>query len=345
MGLPIELRLMIYRHLLVVPSGRPIPTGALTSRRYLHLNILETCHQVRAEAFCILKYENVFMHVMHNSEIFEDMLNFHGIFSVAKPSHARGFPRRSLKIMIIFQLSELWPIRHMVIGSDDPPKMCGVLWIFSATVARIGTILIQPDPRNIARMIPRKSPEDLVVPLRRLWQAARFWLIRGGRFNRIRGPGSPPALMTSVPSQDLLANVKAFRIDADMLREAKDYWNSAVCYSKLAYMVFELNKRPAFKYSNPFYGGTGGSSSLWCRLAAEGFRFSSGFSRTLAELGERDRAISIAAKAYQVIAMKKDCPGIPISSEEILDFRNWAVGLVDNDGEVQPSGVTIEEVE
>ena len=327
MTLPNEIRLEIYRYLLVARRTRPRSTRA--SGHDLWPQILQTCHEVRAEAMDVFKRENVFIRVVHNSSRFEDMLRHYGIYSLDKPSHALDFQCLSFVIIIAFSSPEPWRQRCiMTISSINLLRMCCVLWLFSAVAERISSIEVQPFYSTIARIVPRRSIEEFLVPIRRLWQAENIYLTHETRTEVVRGPSALPTRMSWVPAEHILGHMQAFVRQANRLREAKEYFNSAMLYSKLIYMTFALHERQDFLRSNPFF---------WYKLIAWSFRFMAGFAHNLVYLGHWDHAIRVALTAHYLLKAKEDCPAIPISAEEIAKFEAWIIEL-----NQQLAGATLE---
>ena len=266
--LPTEVRMEIFRLLLLTKHTRRAAPYQPATCHALQPAILRVCYQFRQEAGDVLYRENIFVHVTTNYALLEYDLRTAGLCALVRGRLACQFPFYSLRASLKYDLPAPALSTHdFMIPGEDLEVCCSLLWLlkighYHQITLRLTVLSPFPDlVPNIAKQ------ESLILPFRNSWHVARAAV--DGVVDLAVASQLKKALTGKLPRVPEAVLVFALSLEeqGDQFLQQRNYYESAVTYHKAFAACQQLHHRPGYNLfsgiSRPF---SKDPSNISCRL-------------------------------------------------------------------------------
>lgn len=233
LDVPTEVRLEIFRQLLLTKHTKRAAPYQLALPHTLQPAVLCVCRQFQQEAGDVLYRENVFVLVVTNYRFLVDDLGLAGLASLSRGGAARRFARYSLRAVFAFHASDLGPYtNHFMIPAEDLDLFCSLFWLLRVRryhqITLHLTVLppIGDQPRSIAKQ------EALLRPFQQLWHIASAAV--DGDVDPCVVQRLKKSLTEKIPrsAEARLRFVMSLEAEGDQCLRRSDYFGGAVTYYK-----------------------------------------------------------------------------------------------------------------
>lgn len=233
LDLPTEVRLEIFRQLLLTKHTKRAAPYQLALPHTLQPAVLCVCRQFQQEAGDVLYRENVFVLIVTNYRFLVDDLGLAGLASLSRGGAALRFARYSLRAVFAFHASDLGPYtNYFMIPAEDLELFCSLFWLLR--VRRYHQITLHltvlPPIGDQQRSIAKQ--EALLRPFQQLWHIARA---------AVDGDVDPCVVQRlkksltekiPLPAEARLRFVMSLEAEGDQCLRRSDYFGGAVTYYK-----------------------------------------------------------------------------------------------------------------
>lgn len=232
--LPTEVRLEIFRQLLLTKHTKRAAPYQLAIPHTLQPAVLCVCRQFQQEAGDVLYRENVFVQIITNYRFLGDDLKLAGLASITRGWAAQRFAHYSLRAVFAFHASpNSDPYSyHFMIPAEDLELFCSLFWLLR--VRRYHQITLHltvlPPCGNLQRSVAKQ--ESLLQPFQQLWHIARAAVdgdVDPSAVQRLK-----KALTEKIPpsAEARLRFVMSLEAEGDRCLRQSDYFGGAVSYYK-----------------------------------------------------------------------------------------------------------------
>lgn len=233
LDLPTEVRLEIFRQLLLTKHTKRAPPYQLAMPHTLQPAVLCVCRQFQQEAGDVLYRENVFVLIVTNYRFLVDDLGLAGLASLSRGGAAQRFARYSLRAVFAFHASDLGPYtNYFMIPAEDLELFCSLFWLLR--VRRYHQITLHltvlPPIGDQQRSIAKQ--EALLRPFQQLWHIARAAV--DGDVDPCVVQRLKKSLTEKIPlsAEARLRFVMSLEAEGDQCLRRSDYFGGAVTYYK-----------------------------------------------------------------------------------------------------------------
>lgn len=234
LDLPTEVRLEIFRQLLLTKHTKRAVPYQLAIPHTLQPAVLCVCRQFHQEAGHVLYRENVFVHIVTNYRFLGDELKLAGLALITTGGAAQCFAHYSLRAIFAFHLpQDIRPFNyHFMIPAEDLELFCLLFWLLR--VRRLHQITLRltvlPPVGDLQRSIAKQ--ESLIRPFQQLWHIARA-AVDGDVDPRVVQRLKKALTEIISPSADArLRFVMSLEAEGDQCLRQSDYFGGAIRYSK-----------------------------------------------------------------------------------------------------------------
>lgn len=231
--LPTEVRLEIFRQLLLTKHTKRAAPYQLAIPHTLQPAVLLVCRQFQQEAGDILYRENVFVQIVTNWRFLSDDLKLAGLASITGGEPAQRFAHYSLRAEFAFHASPDMPsTSHFMIPAEDLELFCSLFWLLR--VRRYHQITLHltvlPPIGDLQRSIAKQ--ESLLRPFQQLWHIARAAV--DGHVDPRVVQRLKKALTEKIPpsAEARLRFLMSLEAEGDQCLRQSNYFGSAVTYYK-----------------------------------------------------------------------------------------------------------------
>lgn len=236
LSLPTELRLEIFRHLLLTKHTKRAAPYQPAIPHALQPALLRVCHQFRREAQDVLYRENVFVHIMTNYYHLQADFNNVGLSAVTDQCFARQFPYYSLRASLSFHQPHCFPVEphthHFMLPAEDLQRFCSMFWLLKVRRhLQMSLCLTVLTPGGGARPSIAKQ-ESLVLPFQELWHISRAAV--DGHVDPHIAERLKRALTETLPrsTPERLRFVATLTHQGDEFSQQRDHFQGAITYYK-----------------------------------------------------------------------------------------------------------------
>lgn len=236
LALPIEVRLGIFRQLLLTKHNKRAAPYQLAIPHTLQPAVLCVCRRFQREAGDVLYRENVFVHILTNYSLLSEDLRCTGLASITCGRAAKRFAHYSLSATIEFygQTPLIGSLtNHFMIPAEDLDQFCALSWVLRVRRNhRVSLHLRVLAPiGGLQRSIVMQ--ESLLRPFQQLWHihcAAVDGHVDVGVVQRLK-----KALTEKIPSsaEAGLELVLSLETEGDRCLRQSDFLGGIVAYSKI----------------------------------------------------------------------------------------------------------------
>ena len=325
LDLPPEVRLGVYRYLLLTRSNKFIDPTYNMAHYDLQPAILQTCGLIKKEACAVLYGENTFVQIVHDSPLFERELRKHDVPLLCK-SHPRQIPRMcGLEVTIDTGADDPSAKYRIMIGSEELELMCTLLWITLLGRRHVDVYLNFSQYVNAITLPPNRQ-DQLLLPFKTLFRASSITVQGATNQNLAAEVEYAPLKFISMSAVELLELMRLLRREGEQYQNAGNYRRSIMCLMQA--LDININHEKIRVLRKPDSGGPWPGQSLWAALAIEYFRNSTALSIMLKEVQSWHGAYKEIFYALKMGSnLKKSWVDCPISDEEIENLKRQKAEL------------------
>ena len=314
LDLPPEVRLKIYRYLLLTRLNKCIEPIFNMAQHDLQPAILRTCGLIKQEASAVLYGENSFVHIVHDDALFLRQLRKNEVSLLCQRYPHRIDQMCSLEVTIITQPGSSSKKYHIMIASEDLRLMCTMVWTWLGRM-HVDVLLDFSDYTNAIKLTQSRQ-DELLRPFKTLFRPSTI-LVKGAINQHLAAEvEGAPLKFISMSAVELLELMRSLRREGEQLHKAGNYRRGIMCLIKALDM--NINHENIRGLRKPDPRGPWPGQSLWAVAAMEYFHDTRALSIMFKESQRWRYAHSETCYALKMVyRLKKSWEDCPISDEEI----------------------------
>ena len=320
LDLPSEVRLIVYRYLLLTKLNKFVEPAFNMGQHDLHPAILQTCKLIKKEASAVLYGENSFVQIVHDDPAFLGQLIRYEV-SLLCDRYPQQLDRMcSLEVTIITQPDTSSKTYHMMIASEDLELMCPLLW---TSLGRGHVDMdVHLDFRAYVNAItlPQNRQDELLIPFKTVFRASSI-TVKGAINGTLAAEVEhAPLKFISMSAEELLELMRWLRRKGEQYQKAGRGRHSILCMMHALDINIHHEQIRVLRKPDP--QGPWPGQSLWAAVAIEYFRGTSAVSTMLKEgrswrYAYKETAYALK-KGSKLKTWWEDCP---ISDDEIEHLK------------------------
>ena len=314
MDLPPEVRLKIYRYILLTRLNKGIEPIFNIAQHDLQPAILRTCSLIKQEASAVLYDENSFIHIVHDDALFLRQLRKNEVSLLCQRYPHRIDQMCSLAVTVITQPGTSSKEYHIMIASEDLGLMCTMLSTWLGRM-HIDVSLDFSEHTNAIKLTQARQ-DKLLLPFKTLFRPSTI-TVRGAINQHLAAEvEGAPLKFISMSAVELLELMRSLRREGEQLHKAGNYRRSIMCLIQALDM--NINHENIRGLRKPDSRGPWPGQSLWAAAAIEYFHDTSALSIMFKEIQRWRYAHSETCYALKMVSrLKSSWEDCPIPEEEI----------------------------
>ncbi len=324
LDLPPEVRLKIYRYLLLTRPNKLIDPMYRMAYHDLEPAILQTCSLIKREASAVLYGENSFVQIIHDNPLFLRELRKYEVSLLCQRYPQKIHRMCSLEVTITTH-PDTWSEKyHIMIASEDLELMWTLLWTWLGR----GHMDVSLDFSGYvnAMTLTQNRQDELLLPFKSLFRVSSITVKRAINQNLAAEVEGAPLKFISMPAVELLELMRLLRREGEQHQKAGKYRRSIMCLMQA--LDIEFNHENIRALRRPDSRGPWPGQSLWAAVAIEYFRNTTALSIMFKEVRNWHSAYKETCYALNMGSkLKKSWGDCPISDEEIENLKRQKAEL------------------
>ena len=326
LDLPAEIRLKVYRYLLLTRSTKFMEPTFNVAQHDLQPAILRTRSLINKEAGAVLYGENSFVHIVHDELLFLRQLRKNEVSLLCTRYPQRIDQMCSLKITITTEPVISSKRYHTMIASEDLGLMCTLLWTWLGRVHV--NVSLDFSKYSNAIELSQDRQDKLLLPFKNPFRPSRI-TVRGAINQQLAAEvEAAPLKFISMSAVELLEIMRSLRREGEQLQKAGKYRRGVMCLIQA--IDININHRNIRELCRPDTREPWPGQSLWIAAVIEYFRITSSLATMFKEAENWRYAHNETCYALKRgIMLRRLWGDCPISDKEIECLKRQKAELRD----------------